>query len=447
MQTYDRIIVGAGIAGLSEAWWRTQNGENVVVLEATDRVGGVIHTDRVDGFQVERAASTIPSTALHVQDLAAAVPGAPKLVPASKAATKQFLLGRGGLRAVPRSPPALFETGLLSPGAKLRALMEMLRRMPRNERSRASLQGFVGERFGREVADAFLRPFTQGIYGTSPEQLGAFDAFPALVAGARRRNGVLRSLMSKKGGAKRRVLLPKGGMEALPKAIAAVLGERVRTNATVETLAPGAPDRSAEVVLSGGETLRADEIVLCVPASAQGRLLEAVPHVAEALTPIPYVPIGVAAVGFRREDAPAVPEGFGFLRSRSSKARILGATFVSKLSNDVAPLGCELLNVYFGGGEDPEFVNARDDDVRDQVLRDLGRALGGRVRPRLFDLWRWPAAIPVFAPGHRARMAALNTELDRSRIRLSGSHVTGVGLDACCRPAAPVPAPGGVTRV
>ena len=186
MQTYDRIIIGAGMAGLAEAWWRTEAGENVVLLESDDRVGGVVRTETVDGFRVERAASTIPSTALHVRKLAASVPGAPELVPASAAATKQFLLCRAGLRAVPRSPPALLTTGLLTPGAKLRALTEMFTRMPRNARNGESLHAFVGGRFGREVADAFLRPFTKGIYGTSPEQLGAFDAFPALVAGARR---------------------------------------------------------------------------------------------------------------------------------------------------------------------------------------------------------------------------------------------------------------------
>ena len=47
------IVVGAGIAGLAAAWELTRAGADVVVLESERRAGGVIVTDRVDGFIVE----------------------------------------------------------------------------------------------------------------------------------------------------------------------------------------------------------------------------------------------------------------------------------------------------------------------------------------------------------------------------------------------------------
>lgn len=47
------VVVGAGIAGLAAAWDLTQQGCDVVVLESERRAGGVIVTDRVDGFIVE----------------------------------------------------------------------------------------------------------------------------------------------------------------------------------------------------------------------------------------------------------------------------------------------------------------------------------------------------------------------------------------------------------
>ena len=50
------IVVGAGIAGLAAAWELTRNGaraSDVIVLESERRAGGVIVTERVDGFLVE----------------------------------------------------------------------------------------------------------------------------------------------------------------------------------------------------------------------------------------------------------------------------------------------------------------------------------------------------------------------------------------------------------
>jgi oxygen-dependent protoporphyrinogen oxidase len=210
-------------------------------------------------------------------------------------------------------------------------------------------------------------------------------------------------------------------METVVQALARALGDRLRLLEPVTDL-----DRGAR------------EVVLAVPAGAQATLLEKVaPHAAEALAAVRYAPIVVAAVGIPPGGSPPVPEGFGFLRGRGAKARILGATFLSSLAPSAAPEGHRLLQVYLGGTEDPAAVDLPDDFLRDLVLRDLSRALGGPVRPDLFDLWRWPRAIPVFAPGHRGRMARLAADLAPRGIRLLGSHVTGVGLDRCASAGAP----------
>jgi phytoene dehydrogenase-like protein len=48
------IIVGGGIAGLVCATELRERGREVLVLEASDAVGGRIRTDTVDGFRVDR---------------------------------------------------------------------------------------------------------------------------------------------------------------------------------------------------------------------------------------------------------------------------------------------------------------------------------------------------------------------------------------------------------
>ena len=50
----DVVIVGAGLAGLSAAREIQRHGLSVIVLEASDAVGGRVRTDIVDGFQLDR---------------------------------------------------------------------------------------------------------------------------------------------------------------------------------------------------------------------------------------------------------------------------------------------------------------------------------------------------------------------------------------------------------
>jgi monoamine oxidase len=55
----DVVVVGAGVAGLTAARLLADAGQRVVVLEARDRVGGRVHTDRSDGSVVDLGASWI----------------------------------------------------------------------------------------------------------------------------------------------------------------------------------------------------------------------------------------------------------------------------------------------------------------------------------------------------------------------------------------------------
>lgn len=59
MTTYDTIVIGAGLSGVTAARMLTDAGMRVLVLEARDRVGGRMHTDRTEGFPVDLGASWI----------------------------------------------------------------------------------------------------------------------------------------------------------------------------------------------------------------------------------------------------------------------------------------------------------------------------------------------------------------------------------------------------
>ncbi len=58
-QEFDTIVVGAGVSGLSAARVLAAQGQKVMVLEARDRIGGRLHTERLDGRITDLGASWI----------------------------------------------------------------------------------------------------------------------------------------------------------------------------------------------------------------------------------------------------------------------------------------------------------------------------------------------------------------------------------------------------
>ena len=62
MEHVDTIVVGAGVSGLTAARLLTDAGLRVVVLEARERVGGRVWTDRTDGVVTDLGASWIHGT-------------------------------------------------------------------------------------------------------------------------------------------------------------------------------------------------------------------------------------------------------------------------------------------------------------------------------------------------------------------------------------------------
>src|SRR6478736_3214168 len=59
MEAFDTIVVGAGVAGLTAARLLAKADRSVVVLEARDRVGGRVWTERSDGLATDLGASWI----------------------------------------------------------------------------------------------------------------------------------------------------------------------------------------------------------------------------------------------------------------------------------------------------------------------------------------------------------------------------------------------------
>ncbi|MBC8085729.1 MAG: FAD-dependent oxidoreductase, partial [Phycisphaerae bacterium] len=119
----DVAVVGAGVTGLAAAWAAEQKGATVAVVEAGANCGGSIQSQHIDGFLVERGASSMTGSAALMRVLGQLGLRDEVVVPPTNA-SRRFIVRNSKLCPLPSSPLGLLTTPALTWRGKMRALRE-----------------------------------------------------------------------------------------------------------------------------------------------------------------------------------------------------------------------------------------------------------------------------------------------------------------------------------
>jgi oxygen-dependent protoporphyrinogen oxidase len=431
------IVVGAGMSGLARAHALARRGEDVALLEASETVGGVMQTRRQDGFLLELGPNTVrPTPGLWslVEELGLkgdALLADPKL--------PRYVSWRGELHALPAGPLALVTTPLLSPAGKLRVLGEPF--VAKGTDAEECVYSFFARRLGPEIAERFIEPFVGGIFAGFARDLVLSAAFPALDRWEREKGSLLRGAIAERRRIRTDPPAPRGllsfreGLQALPRALAASLGERLKTAMPLRSLRP-IPGGGWELTTSSS-VRTAERAVLATPAAEAARLLEAfAPEAARILREIPHPPLAVLHFSWPLSDLPRPLDGFGHLAVPQPDRRVLGAVWSSRLFAGRAPAGQTLVTAFVGGARDPKAAALSDDEISAVAARELAATLGARREPRLVLLTRYARSIPQYVAGHAARLKVLeDTEARFPGLALLGNYRGGVSVGDVVRNA------------
>jgi oxygen-dependent protoporphyrinogen oxidase len=429
-------IVGAGVAGLTAAYRLKRRGIRVVVYEASDRVGGVILTERREGYLAELGPTSLMAGGASLAEVLSQLGLDASRVEAQRDARKRYIVRKSKLVALPTSPSQLLTTRLLSNGAKLAIFGEPLVE-PGDSPMEESVATFVRRRFNQEVLDYVANPFVAGIYAGDPEQLSARHALPWLHDLEHTHGSVVKALgqmmqagRGEPGTAPGPGLISfAGGLGEIPDAFARELRSEIRFKAPVTQLRRGPKGWTVSAAYQAAELY--DGVIYAAPAHCSDEVELAFDggDRLKTLTSITHPPVAVLALGFRREDVAHRLDGFGFLVPEVERRNVLGVIFSSTVFPDRAPAGHVLLTAFVGGVRHPDLANADLSTLTARVLDDLRLLLGVRGEPTFRALHLWPKAIPQYTLSY-GRFKEIMDEAERRNpgLGLAGSYRDGVAV-------------------
>ena len=449
------VVLGGGISGLAAAHRLLQVAAprlRVTLVEADDRLGGKIVTERIDGFVIEGGPDSFlaskPRGIGLCEELGFGARPQVQLQGVRAQRRRAFVLWRGRLHDLPEGLSGLVPTrlapvarsSLLSPLGKLRVALDYL--LPaRRAAGDESLGGFVRRRLGREAWERLVEPLMAGIYAADGDQLSLTATFPQLREAERRFGGLIKGVLAARRLAPAPVsapgsafLTPADGLDALVTALERRLRDRevalVLHNPATAVARAG---DGFEVRLEAGGSIQADAVIIATPAYAAADLLAELDLVLAAeLAAIPHVSTAIVTLAYRREEISHPLDGHGYVIPRAEGSPILACTWSSRKWAGRAPEGWELIRVFIGRAGQEEVLAADDETLIALAVQEVAARLGVTAPASLTQVRRWPRGMPQYLLGHPERVARIEvTARKHAGLYLAGNAFHGVGLPDC----------------
>ena len=459
MDNYKKTItvIGGGIAGLSAAYhlqkYIADAGLNwrVRLLEASDRLGGKIRTERINGFVIEGGPDTFLATKPWATQLCQELDLGKSLQGTNPARKNTYILRNGRLQPmpdgltmmIPTNITSMLATRLLSWPDKLRMGLDWFipaKALDGDE----SLGAFVSRRLGRSAYENLIEPLMSGIYAGDGDALSLKATFPylrdlelnhgGLVKGALSTKKKMRRNGQKAAGSRSAFLTPRTGLQEIVDALVNRLegmGCELHTSQPVGSL-----ERKGEVYVVRpiqGAAFQADAVILAAPAYSSAQILEEMaPDLALELGDITYVNAATVSLAYDQEQLRRPLDGYGYVIPRKEGQRALACTWTSTKFPHRAPEGKALLRVFFGRAGEGMQVPTDESELVYLARQEVAQTLDLTAEPILSRVFYWEKAMPQYNLGHPERLERIDKQLKNyPSLALAGNAYRGIGIPDC----------------
>jgi oxygen-dependent protoporphyrinogen oxidase len=446
-------IIGGGISGLSAAYTleeKRQSGTPVqyMLFESSERLGGVLVTDHVDGCILEAGPDSFLTEKPWAADLCRKVGLGDQLIGSNDADRKTYILTKGKLVVLPDGlmfmvPTKIIPT-VLSPLFSVRTKMRMAAEWfhpPHKASEDETVAQMVERHYGSEMVDLLADPLLSGVYGGEASQLSVRAVLPRFADMEAKHGSLGRAMLSARVKMAKATKAPakplfsslKDGMQQMVDALVANLDAgSLKTSAPVQTVIP---QDNGWTVSAGYQTDHFDAIIIATPAQAAAVVLEtADAELARELGGINYSSSVTVTLGYDEKVRRALPPGFGYLVPRSEGHRMLAATFVHNKFPHRAPENRALIRGFLGGARDEQILEASEGEILQIVRAELRKIIGLTAEPLFARVYKWKSAMAQYSVGHLERLQRIEALRQKLQgLALAGNGYSGIGVPDCVR--------------
>ena len=437
-------VIGGGISGLAAAYQLHQQGTSFVLIEKSDRLGGLIFTEKIHDFTIDAGPDSLlvqkPAALQLCDELGLQNQLVSTLTPRTAYIVRDGILHpipQGSVFGIPTNLESLLASDYLSTQAKIR-MAEDLVIPPKLDDSDESVGSFFRRRFGSEAVEYLATPLLAGIHGGNVEQLSMRALFPRLVKAETQYGSVIRGFRNRR---------PDPGSSASNHGVFRSLtgGLHTLTNALTQALPRSSVKHGTDVTnisgsgpfnvrFSSGGNLLVDKVICATPAYVTASVVQSLnPELSRLLSSIPYTSIATIATSYPRTAITHALNGTGFVVPETeSQFSITACTWISSKWPGRSPNGHVLLRSFVGGARAPKALDQSDQALIKAVRNDFRHLLDISVPPSLIRVYRWPRANPQPHVGHLDLVAQIDQHLRAyPGLQLIGASLRGVGIPDC----------------
>ncbi len=433
------VIIGAGLTGLTMAFYLKKSGKDVLVIEKSSKTGGVIQTVKDGDYVYEKGPNTGVVGNPEVAELFEDLEGLCTFEAANPSAKRRLIWKNGKWRALPSGFISAVTTPLFTIKDKFKVLGEPFRK--RGTNAEENLADLVKRRLGESFLNYAIDPFISGIYAGDPNYLIPKYALPKLYALEQDYGSFIRGSMKKAKEKKpdprlqkatKEVFSAKGGLSNLIKALTEKTGsDTFLLNAKNTTIQPESEGFRIQTEINGEQKIILAKKVITTAGAYE--LINILPFLSEKekqpFEELKYASVVQAIVGYRKWKGIDL-NAFGGLVSTIEDRNILGALFLSSFFSGRAPKNGALISVFMGGTKRPDIFEMDDENLETLISRDLREMMGIPVfNPDLFEIYRYKYAIPQYGLSSGKRFETIaQIQQKFPGLILAGNIRDGIGM-------------------
>lgn len=429
----DTVIIGSGICGLSVAHFLSKKNKSFVVIEAQNKVGGIIKSQHQNEFICEYGPNTVLLNNDAIVELIKDCGLWDEIIYPSKISDKnRYVIHREELVAVPTTIWGFLRTPIISFRSKLRLICE-----PFISKSSTNLTvyDFISKRFGKEFHDKLIEPFLTGIYAGDTKSMSAKHVLKKIWNLEQEYGSVIKGIFklssSKSKSAQTSFSFPKG-LTQLTASIEKNIKQHLKLNTTVKNVVKS---ENGFHVNCGSENFSCKNIISTIPSYSLKEIINHTKLIKE-LNKIIYSPIVVFHFAFYKQNIKNSLDGFGVLTKPADAKSFLGVLFNSQIFHHVSPQNMELFTVLVGGERQSNLCSLSLNKLESLVLAELEDMIGHKGELLLSTNYKWEKGIPQYQMTQDKLLEAISTfEKENLGFYVLGNYFDGISVSDCVKKA------------